>query len=156
MTDAHTRAELLAALEAERAALVAVLARIDESQWRAAARADGWTVHDIAAHIADSTYGLALLALGEAKTLLPLDPATGWMAPDQNNAERREKNADLPREKVMSRLENAYATARRAVETVPDLDAAGPYGDIISKRRFLTRIIEHTREHRGEIEAAGA
>ena len=51
--------------EQERATLLELLPRFSDEQWRTAARDDGWTAHDIATHLADANYGLALMALGE-------------------------------------------------------------------------------------------
>lgn len=38
----------------ERAALIEDLARLDEEQWRQPSLCDGWTVHDVAAHLVDT------------------------------------------------------------------------------------------------------
>jgi uncharacterized damage-inducible protein DinB len=148
-----TRDELLAALDAERAALLQLLPRFDDERWRTATRSDGWTAHDIAAHLADANYGLAKLVLGEFPPTLPVNPTTGWMDPDANNQQRREKNASLPREKIAGRMASAFEHARRAIETVQDVDAPGPYGPNHTKGQWLKRIVDHTREHRSELEA---
>lgn len=152
MSATNIREELLTALAAEREQLMALLARFDDERWRAATRGDGWTAHDIAAHLADSSYGLARLALGEVQPTLPVDPETGWMDPSSFNVQRREQNATLPREKVMGRMASALEHARRAIETVEDLDAPGPYGPTHTRRQWLQRIVDHMREHRAELE----
>src|SRR5262245_37151684 len=153
MPELNTREELLSALEQERAVLLAVLPRFSEEQWRATTRSDGWTAHDIATHLADANYGLALMALGELQPPLPLDERGGWMAGlDEYNQLRREKNAALPREKVLSRSAKALDEGRRAIETIDDLDAPGPYGAVHTKRQWLQRIVLHTRQHRRELE----
>lgn len=153
MEQLQTREELLAALERERAALLDLLPRFSDEQWRAATRTDGWTAHDIATHLADANYGLALMVTGELPPPLPLDQASGWMAGlDQYNQERRRKNSDLPREKVLSRSGKALDQARHAIETVDELDAPGPYGLVHTRRQWLQRIILHTRQHRRELE----
>jgi uncharacterized protein (TIGR03083 family) len=148
-----TREELLAALERERAALLELLPRFSDEQWYAVARDDGWTAHDIATHLADANYGLALMTMGELMPPLQLDETSKWMAGlDQYNAERRAKNATLPRDKVLSRSAKALDQARRAIEATDDLDAPGPYGPVHTKRQWLQRIIYHTREHRRDLE----
>jgi uncharacterized damage-inducible protein DinB len=153
MAELNTREELLAALEQERDALLSVLPRFSDEQWRAATRGDGWTAHDIATHLADANYGLALMALGELQPPLQFDERTGWMAGlDEYNQQRREKNAALPREKVLSRSAKALDEGRRAITTSDDLDAPGPYGPIHTTRQWLQRIILHTRQHRRELE----
>jgi uncharacterized protein (TIGR03083 family) len=153
MPELTTREELLAALEHERAVLLDLLPRFSDEQWRAMARDDGWTAHDIAAHLADSNYGLALMVLGELQPPLAFDESTGWMAGlDEFNEQRRQKNAGLPREKVLSRMAASFDHARRAIEATTDLDAPGPYGPVHTKGQWLRRIIQHTRMHRRDLE----
>jgi uncharacterized protein (TIGR03083 family) len=153
MATPHTREELLEALAQERAALLDVLPRFSAEQWRSATRDDGWSVQDIATHLADANYGLALMALGEIEPPMKLDPATGWMAGlDEYNESRRAKNAALPPEKVLSRSARALDEARRAIETIDDLDAPGPLGPAHTKRQWLQRIVGHTRMHRRDLE----
>jgi hypothetical protein len=152
MEQLQTREELLAAFEQERAALLDLLPRFSDEQWRST-RDDGWTAHDIAAHLADANYGLALMARGELTPPLPLDQSTGWMAGlDAYNQARRDKNAELPREKVLSRSAKALEQARQTLEQIDDLDAPGPYGPAHTRRQLLQRIIRHTREHRLDLE----
>lgn len=153
MSDPITREDLLAALEQERAAILDLLPRFGDEQWSAVTRDDGWSVHDIAAHLADSNYGLALMILGEIPMALQRDERTGWMNVDDLNAQRRQKNADLPREKVMSRLTSSYEHARRAIESVEDYDAPSPLGESVPKRRWLQRIVRHNQEHREDFAA---
>jgi uncharacterized protein (TIGR03083 family) len=146
------REELLAELDRQRDAILELLPRFSDEQWRTTARDDGWTVHDIAAHVADSNYGLALMILGEIPTVLKLDETTGWMNVDDLNSDRRQKNAGLPREKVMTRLTSAFEHARRAIATVDDYDAPSPLGPTVSKERWLKRIVTHSGEHRQDFE----
>ena len=104
-----TTVALLDGLEAERHTLEALLPRIDDIMWQNACRADGWSPHDIIAHLADSNYGLALMTLGELQPSLPLSDKN-WMQVDDYNQQRRIKNAALPREKVMSHWQAALTT----------------------------------------------
>ncbi len=147
------RAMMLESLATERHELEALLPTISDDRWRDASREDGWSVHHIVTHLADSTYGLALLALGEIKPALPFNQQTGWMDVDGYNEDRRQKNASLSREKAMQRLSSAYDHARRAIEQAPDLGAPGPYGDAHTVGLWLQRIIDHTRDHRQELAA---
>lgn len=148
-----TREGLLMALDSERAALLELLPRFSDEQWHSAARADGWTVHDIIMHLADANYGLALIVLGEIPPPLKLDEASGWMQGlDDYNDQRRQKNAALPRDKAMSRTSNAFEHAKRAIESVDDLAAPGAYGPIHTKGQWLKRIVQHTHIHRRDIE----
>src|SRR5262245_19884165 len=88
--DLKTTVALLDGLEAEQHALEALLPRIDETMWQSASRADGWSPHDIIAHLADSNYGLALMTLGELQPSLPLSDKN-WMQVDDYNQQRRIK-----------------------------------------------------------------
>lgn len=153
MSQEQTREELLAEFEAASAALLAVLPRFTEEQWFAAERNDGWRVHDIVAHISDSNYALALMALGQLTPPRPLNEQTGWMDDiDSINQERREKNASLPREKVLDRTNKALAQVRSTIEQIEDLDGPGPFGPQITRRQILQRIVRHINEHCSELE----
>jgi hypothetical protein len=151
MANFTTTTDLLAALEIERIGFEAVLPRYSEEQWRAVTRSDGWNAHDIAAHLADANYGLALLVLGEIKPNMPLN-ADGWMDIDEYNQQRREKNASLTKAKVESRLASSFEHARRAIEATDDLAADGPYGPVHTKAMWLNRIVAHSQAHRQELE----
>jgi uncharacterized damage-inducible protein DinB len=153
MNDEDLRAALLPALEVEARTLLALVQAHDGAVLRAATREDGWTAHDILAHIADATYGLALLTLGEAQPTLPTDPQTGYLSPHEYNEQRRQKNADISHEKLLSRLESAFATARRAIVDTADLAADGPYGPPTTRRDWLQRIVDHAQGHREELSA---
>ncbi|MEM8534499.1 MAG: maleylpyruvate isomerase N-terminal domain-containing protein [Chloroflexota bacterium] len=152
MTTTPAQADLLTKLEHERGTLLALLPRFSNEQWRASTRNDGWTVHDIAMHIADSSYGLSLIVLGEVQPNLPLNPDTGWMEVDALNEQRRQKNAGLTREKVMQRVAGSFDHARRAIEHTHDLDAPGPLGSSRTKGDWLERIVSHVEAHRQELE----
>jgi hypothetical protein len=146
------REDLLAGLEHERVALLELLPRFGDQQLRTAMRADGWTAHDIAMHTADSNYGLALMVLGEIPPAMQINEQTGWVNPDEVNEQRRQKNAALPREKVMSRMASSFDHARRAIETIDDYDAPGPLGPRHTKGQWLKRIVDHANEHRRDLE----
>jgi hypothetical protein len=151
MSEEMTRAGLLTTLEQERRLMLELLPQLSDAQWRGLSRADAWTVHDIVMHVADSTYGLSLMLLGEVPPTTPANPETGWMDVDAHNEQRRQKNAALPREKVMSRVTGAFDTARRAVEATTDLDSPGPLGPVHTKGQWLRRVIEHVESHRQEL-----
>jgi hypothetical protein len=151
MPDYTTREALLVALAEERAALERVIVSYDQQTWRNVVRDDGWNAHDIAAHLADANYGLALMVLGEIQPTAPLNDK-GWMDVDQMNIQRREKNAALPMEKVIGRLASSFGHAQRAIEATADLSAPGPYGPVHTKSMWLNRIVNHTHQHRVDLE----
>ena len=152
MAATPSREDLLVGLERERAALLELLPRFGDEQLHTATRADGWTAHDIATHLADSNYGLALMVLGEIPPALRVDEQTGWISPDELNEQRRQKNATLARAKVMSRMASSFDHARRAIETIDDHDAPGPLGPRHTKGQWLKRIVDHAGEHRHDLE----
>lgn len=146
------QAAVLAALDAEEAALQAALAGYSDTALTASTRADGWTAHDIAAHLADSTYGLALMLLGEIPVSLPTDPQTGWISPHEYNEQRRQKNTGLSREKLSQRMAGAFAAARRAAIAEAEPTALGPTGESFTRADWHQRTIAHIRSHRAELE----
>jgi len=152
MAATPSREDLLAGLERERAALLELLPRFGDEQLHTATRADGWTAHDIATHLADSNYGLALMVLGEIPPALQVNQQTGWISADELNEQRRQKNATLPRAKVMSRMASSFDHARRAIETIDDYDARGPLGPRHTRGQWLKRIVDHAGEHRHDLE----
>jgi uncharacterized damage-inducible protein DinB len=152
MADETSRDTLLTSLQHEQNTLLDLLPRFSDEQWRTLARDDGWTVHDIVMHVADSTYGLSLMALGEIQPSLAINQRTGWMDVDTLNEQRRQKNAALSREKAISRLVSAFDQARRAIQTTNDQDAPGPYGPIHTKGEWLQRMVHHVEEHRHDLE----
>lgn len=153
MPDVPSRAELLAGLADARATLEALLPRFSDAQWHDASRADGWTAHDIVAHIADSSYALARMTLGEIQPVLPLNTATNWMDASDLNEQRRQQNRTLSREKLIGRLASALGHAERAISTIDDYAAPGPYGPVHTSGQWLQRIIDHNREHTAELSA---
>lgn len=152
MTTTPTQTDLLTRLEQERSTLLELLPRFSDEQWRAVTRNDGWTVHDIAMHIADSSYGLSLIVLGEVQPNLPLNPDTGWIDVDALNEQRRQKNTILTRDKVMQRVTGSFDHARRAIEHTDDLEAPGPLGPSRTKGDWLHQIVSHVESHRQELE----
>jgi hypothetical protein len=152
MPEEMNQQQLAGAIEQERARWLELLPRFNDEQWQLSQRADGWTAHDIVAHVADSNYGLALMALGEIKPQLPLNPETGWMDVDDYNEQRRARNASLPRAKITERLSTSLDHMRRAIEGTDDMDAPSPIGPPHTMGTWLRRMVQHNQEHRQELE----
>src|SRR6266511_1278587 len=152
MAATPSREDLLATLERERAAMLELLPRFGDEQLRTATRADGWTAHHIAMHTADSNYGLALMVLGEIPPAMQINEQTGWMSVDDLNEQRRQKNATLPRAKVMSRMTSSFDHALRAFATIDASDAPSPIGPCHTNGQWLKRIVDHAGEHRQDLE----
>lgn len=152
MPEDMNQQQLLAAVEQERARWQELLPRFSDEQWQTSQRADGWTAHDIVAHVADSNYGLALMVLGEIKPQLPFNAEKGWMEVDDYNEQRRAKNAALSRAKITERLGTSLDHVRRAIEGTDDMDAPSPIGPAQTRGMWLRRIVRHNQEHRRELE----
>ena len=152
MPEDTNQQQLVEALEQERARWQELLPRFSDEQWQSSQRADGWTAHDIVAHVADSNYGLALMALGEIKPQLPFNAEKGWMEVDGYNEQRRAKNASLPRAKITERLGTSFDHVRRAIEGTDDMEAPSPIGPVHTRGVWLRRIVRHNQEHRRELE----
>ena len=149
-----THEAIIAALQAEQRALEELVGRISDEQWRLA-RADGWTIHDIVAHIGDAAFGLGRLAVmtSQQPPSGPLpDRETIMAGINQRNAERRAKLAALSRAHVEGRIATGFGEAIKAVGKVGDLDtpAIGPAPTVGG---LLMRAAKHSSEHREEIEA---
>lgn len=137
--------QVLAALSAEEAAMQVLLTRIDDQAWQTLARNDGWTIHDIVAHIADSTYGIAQL-------ILKGPPPEARIDLDAYNQQRRERLADLPRATVEQRITSGFAAARQAVQAAPDPAQVIAYGPHRTAGEWLLLLAPHIAGHRSEIE----
>lgn len=139
-----TKEELTAALEGERAAFTALLPRISDEQWSTLQREDGWTIHDIVGHVADSSYGLAWL----------IENGSPGGAVDVNarNAERRERMRQMPRSELEKRVGSGFDAALAALDRTDDLSLPGPFGPDRSKGQWFQIIALHNGSHRVEIE----
>lgn len=139
-----TREQILAAYDAEEAALKALFARIGDEQWSGPTRGDGWTVHDIVAHIGDTAHGLSSVIRMTPEQVSGLDIHA-------LNQQRREQNKTRPRDEIEQQVSSGFAAARKA--TTPDLDlaASSPIPGR-SVGQLLFAIAHHAAGHRQEIE----
>jgi uncharacterized damage-inducible protein DinB len=153
MAGAFDRAALLAALESEAAILQRLLDGCSDEVLHERVRLDGWSAHAILAHIADSTYGLALMITGDIPVTLQTDETVGWVSPHEYNEQRRQKNATLSRAKLNERLAGGFAAARRALEQEQQAEAPGPTGGQFTRGDWHGRVVEHIQGHRAELEA---
>jgi hypothetical protein len=153
MAGAFDQAAFLATLEQEEATLQTLLAGFDDEAFHSKARPDGWNAHAIVAHVADATYGLALMILGEIPVSLPVDETTGWMDLHDYNEQRRQKNAQLSRAKLNERLAGAFQAARRALASEQHPTSPGPTGGRYTRADWHQRLITHIQDHRAELEA---
>lgn len=139
-------------LAEEQAELMQLLPSFSDQQWQSTHRDDGWTIHEIVGHLADSNYGLALMVLGEIPPAIPINDQ-GKLDPSGINESGRQRNASLPREKIMERLAKSFAHVQRAIDGSPDLHTAGPYGESMTRAMWLERIMDHMKDHRQELAA---
>lgn len=152
-----TRQGILDELAQEKDALLDLLSRFDDEEWETLARADGWRVHDIAAHIADvhlttvATSGLASRpSHAEVGVTLPIQ-SNGRVDQDRLNALRYRVNRELSREAVMARLYEAFTVLRETIERAR-LAGPGPYGPPETMLEWFYAAVSHNRTHRLELQ----
>ncbi len=151
-----TREALLEGLSAEEHAINGLLKRINDEQWSTLRRADGWTVGELLGHIGDSSYGLALMAERGALVEGVPTTASGQLDIETVNAARRQRHTSMSREKITQRIHGGLGEARRVLEQSDDSDMSAPapagFPLAATKGDLFTRIINHSAEHRKEIE----
>jgi hypothetical protein len=149
-----TREGIVAALEEEREALTALVGGISDEQWTRT-RDDGWTIHDIVAHIGDAAFGLGRLAV-MASQQPPSGPTQSReeivAGINRRNDERRAKLAAMSRADIEGRIATGFNEAIKSVGKLGDLDtpAVGPAPTVGG---LLMRAAKHSEEHRAQIEA---
>jgi uncharacterized damage-inducible protein DinB len=143
--DIPTQETLRADIDAAQAMLQELLPRISDDDWHNLRRDDGWSIHDIVGHIADSSYGIArMLTAG-------LPPGTK-LSVDERNTARRESMRTLPRAEVEKRIASGFDAARETLSSIPDLNAPGPPGMEYNAGQWLAIIPPHVAAHQQEIE----
>lgn len=154
-----TKAALLARIRADRAALEATLARLDEAALTRPA-ADGWSIKDhlfhIAAWLAKTMAGLqdrpGQDALGVPNTVFDAGDD------DSVNVLLQQHGQSRPLAEVLSQFRTTHVDALRFLETLPEARLNTPYNpaDPSDTRRAIDAIAgntyEHDEEHRGWIE----
>ena len=155
-----TRQAILDGLIEEQLALMNLVTRLSNQEWHTLTRNDGWSVHDIVAHIADA-HLFALAISGSTshpsqallETTLPIR-ANGEIDTDRLNILRYSVNQRFSRAEVMSRLTKAFALLRETVEALQDdqLTTPGPYGPPRTILEWFNDTVLHSREHRLQLE----
>jgi hypothetical protein len=155
-----TRQAILDGLAEEQSALLALLSCFSDEEWHTLTRNDGWTVHDIVAHIADvhlSTAATSGVAPGVSKVnvgvTLPMMP-DGRVNQERLNMLRFEANRQLSRDQVVGRLAKAFKAVAKAVSAPDDrrLAGPGPYGSPETMLEWFNAAVLHNREHRLQLE----
>lgn len=155
-----TRQVILDGLDEEQGALMDLLSRFSDEEWRLLTRDDGWSVHDVAAHIAD-VYLATVAASGLARHLfkeivgvtLPMMP-DGRVNVERLNMLRYQVNRGLSRQQVLQRLAEACKMVTETMHTLDDdrLEGPGPYGPPETMLEWFNAMILHSREHRLQLE----
>jgi len=141
-----SRDGLAGTVRAEQAALTALLAQVEDDDWAIRTREDGWSIHHVVGHIADSLFGIDRLVRGQ----LPPGP----LDLDAINAHRYQQKMGLSRAEIEAKLSKGFATILATIDAVTDLDAPGPFGPDRSIGGWLAVAGFHTAGHRQEIERA--
>jgi len=155
-----TRQTMLADLAAEQTALMDFVSRVSDEEWRTLTRDDGWSIHDIVAHIAD-VYLTTVATSGVARrspravlaVTLPMLPS-GRVNTERLNMIRYETNRKLSRDEVMERLAEAFELLSETVNGLKDkqLNGPGPFGLPETMLDWFNAAIVHHRRHRLQLE----
>ena len=152
------KAQLLATIQADHEASLAILRRLTPEQWAQPVPSDEgaeWKARDVLAHLATSESG----QLGQVNRLL----AGGLTVPDdfdltRYNRRSVEKKATLSVPEMLAIIERDHEEVLKALDSVDesDFDKTGRHarGDTITVERFFRRITSHRRRHAEELAAA--
>jgi hypothetical protein len=151
-----TREAVLDNLTEEHNALLDFLSVLSDVEWHGLTRNDGWSVHDIAAHIADvylTTVRLSGVAhrmpQAAAGLTLPMMP-DGRVNVERFNMLRYQANRGLSRDEVMKQLAEAFASTVKTIKELDEdvLDGPGPYGPPHTMLTWFNATVLHVQEHR--------
>jgi hypothetical protein len=151
-----SRQDVLNSLTKEHNTLMDFLSRLSDEEWRVLVRNDGWSMHDIAAHVADvylSTVRLSGVAPHVPKSAagmtLPMMP-DGRVNIERLNMLRYQTNRELPRDVVVGRLHEAHEALVNTIDALEQdrLDGPGPYGPPYTMLTWFNAMVLHVREHR--------
>jgi len=155
-----TRQAILDGLSEEKKALMDLLARFSAEEWRSLTRSDGWSVHDIVAHVGDthlSTVGISGVAARPEWAMvgvtLPM-MSNGRVNIERLNMLRFQVNRERSRETVMARLAEGFEAVAETVKALDDrlLAGMGPYGPTETMLEWFYATVAHNREHRLQLE----
>ena len=155
-----TKAELLAAIDAERRHFETVLARVGENRIAEPGVQEAWSVKDILAHIAAWEKRM-IRWVGEAlRGAVPEMPGPGltWDDVDRLNAETYQRDRNRALDDVLADFHFATEEAIRTVEAAPEEDLIEPTRFAWRKGSPLWKMVAantwwHYREHGEAIEA---
>ena len=131
-----------------------------DAQWRAICNAEGWTVGQVAQHVAGQ-FPLEMEYVTAAAEATPM-PAYSWDDVNGKNEARARQNRSAARSDVLKELHAGAATVSRYLRALSDeqLDrtAALPLADdvIVSTQQLIESgiLIEHVTEHLESIRGA--
>lgn len=146
-----TQTQLMEELKAEQLALTEIVARVSEEQWHGLKRADGWSIHDIVAHVGDASFSLAQLAEKGPQARGPSDMATMMKSIHERNVRRQRELASLSRDQIEGRLASGFSVALRVIDQSTNLLAPGPLGPSPTLGEWLQRIAIHSAQHREQL-----
>lgn len=151
-----SRQDVLNSLTQEHNTLMDFLSSLSEDEWRGLVRNDGWSIHDIAAHIAD-VYLTTVRLSGAAPRVpkaaagmtLPMMP-DGRVNVERLNMLRYQANRELPHEVIVQRLIEACQALLDTIKVMEQdrLEGPGPYGPPYTMLTWFNAMVLHVREHR--------
>lgn len=145
-------------MQQSHAATWPVLSSLQEADLSLPVFGDGeslWAIADLVGHLADAEAGM----LGQVRRLLAGKPTV----PDDfdldrwnRSAVRRSKGRSLPEllNDIRTAHHEALATLQATDETSLDLAGRHASGDILTVEGFFRRMVDHRRDHTGDIQRA--
>jgi hypothetical protein len=143
MSNELSREQIDSAIGAAHTSVTSILAGVSAADWTGVTRDDGWTIHDIASHIADGVFGI-VFALTQAM------PGGAPFDIDAINAQNRQASLGKPRAEIMGKIDAAFGAARGALAQA-ELANPGPFGPGQTVGQGYMFITVHTDTHLQEL-----
>ncbi|MET9650766.1 maleylpyruvate isomerase family mycothiol-dependent enzyme [Streptomyces sp. JL2001] len=126
-------------VHAERAALIEDLARLDDDRWREPSLCEGWTVHDVAAHLVDTALTTRIgFVVGLARARFDFDRQNAVGVERARGADPRETLRRLRRVATRTSTPPAPLDSRLVEEVVHGEDIRRPLG---LNRPYPTQVV---------------
>lgn len=157
--------ETRAAWESKFEELRGLVASITPEQMSLPTENEGWTVRNLATHVAvgsDAIIPRMAPALAKGRGLLPIPvPIPGFlftMIANRSNASDVKKHANASAADLVKAMEEAHEKSRRALDAVPSEGWSKQVNLPVMGRQdlhgFITRMNEHDREHAAALRKA--
>jgi uncharacterized protein (TIGR03083 family) len=143
-------AEIAETLVEDRRALIAFARQAPPEFWELPSAVDGWTNHDVLAHVSGGNDQLVQIALRGVISRKPLGPEMWSIDTDAANARGVAARRGWPIERVISELEDGGEELRDLLSELSDDDRTASIGSPTMRLGDFLRIVgaeRHDREH---------